>query len=181
MANITSFRDYIKTEDVQFRSSVSEAVGNKIGASINMINDYQHNNYQVKLNGPYSVLSSPQIATDGVFICDENVEIYAIDMYHNVVGSSGTFELDIIRHTYSGDTGSTIFSTRPALPFSCGAFAYLGYRFSDSTITQNPSGCTLPTLISINLNRGDMLTCNITSNQVGGQNAGITIKFRPRN
>lgn len=180
MADVTPYRSNIQAEDVQFRASVSEAVGSKIAGSVNMINTYQYDAKGWFVNGPYYILGA-QTGIDGAYVCMSNLEIYGLEMYNLVGGSSGTLQFDIIRHTSSGTVGSTIFSTKPALSTASGNNAYLAKRFSDSTVLQNPTGATQPVLISANLNAGDMLTCDMTSVQTGGQNAGIVLHLRPRN
>jgi hypothetical protein len=166
---------------VQFRSSVSESVGGKIGGSINFINNYQYDTKAFFVNGPYNTVSGSQTGIDGAYICASNMEIYAIMMFNLVAGSSGDLEFDLKRFTASGGSGTSIFSTKPKIPSSSGNNAYLGYRFSDSTILEQVSGSTLPVLTSVNLDAGDMLTCDITLKQTGGQNGGLVVLMRPRN
>lgn len=179
MADVVSFRSNIKTEDVQFRSSVSEAVGNKIGASINFINTRQTDSKLWTINGNY-YNSFTKVGIDGAYICSVDMEVYSITMYNLVAGSSGTTTFDLIRHTGSGVAGSSIFVTKPSLGYGTGNNAFLGYRFFDSTVLEAPSGCVLPTLVSMNLDAGDMITCDMTDTQVFGQSAGITLELRPR-
>jgi len=181
MADVTPFRQNIQNEDIQFRSSVSEAVGGKLGGSINFINDYQHFDKPFFLNGSYSNNPGlPQLGVDGAFVFDKDVYIFAIDMYNLVAGSSGILELDLIRHTSSGTVGTSIFTTRPSIDFSSGNNAYLGKRFFDNVVLSNPAGTILPVLAVTQLNAGDMLTCNLTAVQAGGQSGGIKISFRIR-
>lgn len=179
MADIVGTRYNIKTEDVIFRSSVSEAVGNKLGAAVNFINTKQTDSKLWYLNGNYS--SSPNtIGVDGAYICEVDMEIYFVGMYNLIAGSAGSTEFDLFRHTSSGVGGGSIFSSKPSLPFSAGNNAYLAKRFFDNTILENPAGCVQPVLISANLDAGDMITCNLTGVQVDGQNAGIILNMRPR-
>ena len=180
MADITPFKSNIKTEDVQFRSSVSEAVGNKIGASVNFINTYQYDSKEWTANGPYSITGVPDNGIDIAYLCQSNMEIYGLNMFNNVPGSSGVIEFDIRKHTASNQAGTSIFTTTPKLSYLAGVYACLSIRFSDNTILQNPAGSTMPVLLSSNLNQGDFLTCHFIQKQVGGESAGIEILLRPR-
>lgn len=180
MADVVPLKKNIKTEDVQFRSSISESVGNKIGASLNFVNTYQYDAKAFFLNGPYSVRGSSQTGVDGAYICASNMEIYAITMFNLVAGSAGSITLDVKRRTTSGGSGTSIFSTKPSISYTAGNNAFVGYRFSDSTTLEHPTGTTLPVLTSVNLDAGDMLTCDVTAVQTNGQNAGLVVHMRPR-
>jgi hypothetical protein len=175
---VTPARSNIYVEDVQYKSSISEAVGTKIAGAINMVN---HNQYDEKiwmLNGLYS--SEAAGGLDGAYICARDMEIIGVAMYNLVAGSSGTLELNIIRHTSSGVSGSSIFSTTPKLTTASGNNAFLFYDFSNSIAVENPSGATQPVLVSVNLDKGDMLTMNKVQGQVNGESCGIMIQMRPR-
>lgn len=179
MGDISPVRYNIKTEDVQFRSSVSEAVGNKMGGVMNFINTRQTDSKMWCINGNYYA-SFATIGVDGVYICPVDMEVYAVSMYNLVPGSSGLIEFDLKRHTASGQAGASIFSARPALSYLSGINSFLAKRFFDNVILQNPAGCVQPVLAISQFNAGDMITCNITSTQVDGQSAGIILDVRPR-
>lgn len=164
---------------MQFRASVSEAVGNKIGASVNFINTMQTDTKLWCINGDY-YNSFVKVGIDGVYVCKRNMEIYALSMYNLVAGTSGNTEFDLLRHTASGQAGTSIFSTKPSLNFASGVNSYLAKRFYDNVVLQNPTGCVQPVLVSALLNEGDMITCSMTQTQFPGQSAGIELEVRPR-
>jgi len=180
MADITPAKFNVQTQDTQFRASISESVGSKIGGSINFINNYQYDSKLWTANGPYSITSSPDAGIDAAYLCQTNMDIYGINMFNHIPGSSGSIEFDILKHTASNQAGTSIFSTKPSLSFSSGIYSALSYRFFDSTILQNPTGAVLPVLVSTLLSAGDFLTCTITNKQVGGANASIELLLRPR-
>lgn len=177
---VTPERKNIYIEDVQYRASVSEAVGQKMAGAINFINVGQHVERQWNLNGLYSYLGTPQTGVDGAFVIWYNMEIVGISMYNLVAGSGGTTQLDILKHTTSGGAGSSIFSTKPTLSYLSGNNSVLFYDFLNATAIHAPTGCTQPVLTSTSLTKGDMLTMNLTSAQVSGQSCGITLHMRPR-
>lgn len=177
---ITPERKNIYIEDVQYRASISEAVGQKLGAGVNFINVAQHQEKLWALNGPYSILGTPQTGVDGAFVPRYNMEIIAIAVYNLVAGASGITEFDIIKHTASGGSGTSIFTTKPSLSYSSGNNSFLVYDFINSVAQENPTGCTQPVVTSVNIDAWDMLTCNLTSAQASGQSAGILLMMRPR-
>ena len=66
MSEIAPLRSDISVEETQFRSAVSEATLQKIGASINFINTYQEEHKSFWCNGQYNTLSIPFSAIDGL-------------------------------------------------------------------------------------------------------------------
>lgn len=179
MGTITPERQDIFEEEVSYRAAISEATNFKLGASINFINRFQTDSKVWEVNGPYSSALNTT-GVDGVYDCQQNMEIYGIFMYNLIPGTSGNTEFNIRKHTASNQAGSTIFATRPRLSYLSGINSGLSKRFYDNVILQNPSGSIQPILVSTSLNAGDFLTCDLTASQFGGQNAGIRIHLRPR-
>lgn len=180
MADITAQRINIQVEEVAGDSAVREGTFSRVGAAINMINENQHSEKIWELSGPYNAISGAQTGVAGAYICGRDFEIIGVGMYNLVAGSAGTLELDIIRHTSTGTSGSSIFSTTPKMVYSSGNNSYLYYDFSNSTAISSPSGSTQPVLVSANLNKGDMLSCNFVQKQTAGQSCGLVIHLRPR-
>ena len=178
MAEVTPSRNVIQVNDVKFRSSISEAVGNKLSASINHIFYYQTDRHVFNLNGPYS-LGAGSIGTDGVFIFPFDAEIVAFDYYNGDTGTSNYTEVDV--HWLSGgDTDEgTIFSTKPKVETTAADGTYTLYRVSDSTTVSNPTGHTLAVLSKTTFAAGDAIRLDLDFAMLGANNFQLAFHFRP--
>jgi hypothetical protein len=182
MTNIVGARKNIQEEEVRYKSSVSEAVGFKLGASINFINERQYDTKAFYLNGPYWTRGAPQYAVDGAICILFDCEIVGCAMFNMIAGTSGTTTLDIRRYTASNTPsgGASIFSTKPSISYNAGNYAFVFKRFSDNQTLENPSWTTLPVLSTTNLDAGDMLVADLLTTQNGAENCGVILFVRPR-
>ncbi len=185
MADITPARIIIQQEEVQYRGSVSEATLSRMGATSNHIALNQYDSRGMFINGPYDSVSGSQVGVDGAWLILKDAEILGVGMINLVAGSSGTTTLDVRRFTASNTPtgGASIFSTKPSIASSAGNNAYVLKDFSTGETLENPAGTTVPVLVggsTFNVNKGDMLTMNIDAKQVGGQNCGVLLFYRPR-
>jgi hypothetical protein len=182
MSELSPQRKNIHTEEVQYKASVSEAVGFKLGAAINFINLRQYDTKAFYINGPYSINTGPKIAVDGAYLVLHDCEIVGCAMFNIVAGSSGTTTLNVRKYTASNapSGGASIFTTKPAISYTAGNYAFVFKRFQDDTTLENPSGTTLPVLATNQLNAGDMLVIDIDSYQTGAENCGLILFTRPR-
>jgi len=179
MADITPRRINIQEEETAYRAAVSEATLSRVGASTNFINMKQYDSRGFFLNGPYSIIGA-QTGVDGAWGILFDIEIIGVMMFNLVAGSSGTTTLDIRRFTASNTGNTSIFTVKPSLTNASGNNAFVFRDFLNSITLESPTGATVPTLAVTNLNAGDMLTMNKDASQVGGENCGILIYYRPR-
>lgn len=174
MAYVTSEPKKIFTEDVQFSSSVSEAVANKIGAAINFILDEFIVYYFGVTGNPYSSLSSYPYTFSG---CIENVfidsEIHSIEVFNEISGISGNTVFYIEKQLAAGGSWTNIFST------NCTIANTAADNLSFSTLLAAPSGVTLPVLSTTTLAKNDKLRFVISSAATDAQNISIKVKTRP--
>jgi hypothetical protein len=183
MSFIVPVRQNLRTQDVAYRRSVSEIILSKVGSSINFINDFQYDSKAWFLNGPYSIVTGAQTGVDGAYFCAFNMEIVGVIMFNLVKGSSGTTTIDIRRFTAPNTPtgGASIFSVKPSIASTASNNTYVGRIITPDAVTiANPAGTTLPTLLTTQLNQGDMLTCNIDSKMSQGQSAGLVLFLKPR-
>ena len=179
MAIVTPARKNIEINDVAFRSSISEAVGNKISAFINFINSFQYDKHSWNLNGPYS-LGVGSTGTDGVFTFLFNVEVVGFSYYAGVIGNSGTTTVDV--HWISGgDTDEgTIFTTKPSVTTTASDDTITTRDVLNSATLSNPTGHTLAVLNKTDFDAGDTLRLDLDDAMTGANNFQFTIFFRPR-
>ena len=179
MSDLASNRSVVQVEAVSFGAAASESTITQIAANTNFNIAFQGRDPHWKLNGPYQSKTAGFVV-DGAWIAPHDCTIYYFSMANLGNGSAGTTEIDILKHTASG-AGVTIFTTRPAITSAAGNNAFMAKRYSDTVvIDENPTGTTLPVFTSLNLDRGDMLTCQIVSVQTGGSNFSVTLNVRPR-
>jgi len=174
MAFVTSAPNKIYEEDVQFSSSVSEAVGNKLASSLNYILDY-FEIYEFGVSGaPYSGLSSYPYTFNGTI---ENVRsnctITEIQIFNEVSGTSGTTEFRIERQLSSGGAWTNIFSTN----------CQIGNAAADSLFFKNtstaPASVTLPVLAISSFLTNEKLRFVLVTAAGQAQNLNIKIVVRP--
>lgn len=182
MADVTPARANIQTEEVQYRSSVSEYTWQKIGGSINHINTYQNNFFEFgfllgisssgtpSYNQGFTVpitISAPEPIID-------NMEIYKVSLSHVTSGSSGTTELDIEWAASGSGTWASIFSTTPKVASTAAS------NTTWVTGESAPTGVTTPVLSKTTFALGDRLRCRALSLQAGQPNGFILrIFYRP--
>lgn len=179
MADIPERRIIIQEEETAYRAAVSEATLSRVGAVSNFISKRQYDSRGFFLNGPYGTIGA-QTGVDGAWAVLFDIEIIGVMMFNLVAGSSGTTTLDIRRFTASNTGNTSIFSTKPSLTSASGNNAYVFRDVLNATNLEAPTGSTVPVVSTVNLNAGDMLTMNKDASQVGGQNCGILIYYRPR-
>lgn len=180
MTQIVPARADIEIEEVSYRASVSEFTFNKIGGSVNFINNRQYDTHRFQLNGSYP-LGAGSTGTDGAYIFLFNCELVGLSIYHGQQGLSGTTYVDL--HWLSGgntDEGS-IFTTRPTIDSSAVDFSYSLYDVLNSSDIILPTGITSPVFNKVNFNQGDAIRFDLDSAMVGARDLSVTIHFRPRN
>lgn len=179
MSEIAGQRKMIQIEEVAYAAAVSSGTGSRLGSSINFINLNQYDHKGWVLNGKYGTSTAAQNDVDGALPVFRDSEIVGIFMYNFIAGSSGTTQIDIKRHTASG-SGTTIFSIKPSISFTAGNNAYLSYWLDPSEILENPTGTVIPTFSVTSLDKGDALTLDFVSKQLGGNGLTVALALRPR-
>lgn len=173
MTDIPSSRQFIQTEEVRFRAAVSESVGNRLGGTLNFINNFQYDTKAWFVNGKTYNLTTPFTAIDGLFQSAFNIEVIRVFMYVRQAGGAGTTEFDIEYATTPGGSWSTIFSTTPKINFAAGDFSWCntGSSFANTTA---------PVLSVTTFNQGTVFRCNVPQSQtLDARGAGVEIFYRP--
>jgi len=179
MSNLTETRQDIELEDVAYRASVSEAVANKLGSSVNFINRRQYDTHSWHINGDYST-GTGSVGLDGIFPFLFDVEIVGFSYYAGNVGISGTTSIDVHWLNAGGSDNGTIFSTKPSISSVAAPGEYTLYNQLTSTIISNPTGHTLAVLSKTTFNSGDALRLDLDSTMSEANNFQFSIQYRPR-
>lgn len=180
MADISPLRKKIQVEEVQAFAAVSSATGSRIGASTNFILEKEKVHRTWQINNKYGKSASGQTSVDGSIPIEEDMEIVGFYMNNDIAGNAGTTEIDIRRRVTSGTSGSSIFTTRPAIDFTAGNSAKLQVGYNPNETLHNPTGTTLPVFASLNLDKGDDLFLDFISRQTNAYNLTVTLIMRPR-
>ncbi len=165
----------IQLEEARFRYAISEALAQKLGGSINFINEKQHSEKKWVINGAYQGAATPFLGLDGLLVAEFDMEIFNVWMFNHDAGGSGTTELDIKTATAPGGSYSSIFTTTPKVTSAAAAFSYIG-------VGDTVSGCTAPVLAAgaLTIVAGSALRCDILS-VMGGvpKTCGLIAHYRP--
>jgi len=180
MADVTPARRNIRTEEVSYRSSVSEATFSKMGASVNFINDFQYDTHSFRVNGN-SGLAAGSTATDGVYVFRYNAEIVGFSMFNAKVGTSGSMVVDMHRLTGGNTDSGSIFTVQPTVTTSSSDENYMLYDVPNATSIVLPTGFTAPTFGTTTFNQGDALRFDLDAAFLDGRDFSVEVHFRPIN
>jgi len=175
MTEITGVRKNIQIEEVQTEAGISEAVAQKIGSSMNFINNFQNKGFDFKFLNKFAPISGGEDGVRGLIF---NAEIIGLSGYIRQSGSSGSTVIDIHSLTGATDNGS-ILST----PLTLTSAVSNGLVFFTDLLTPNSSGgtgVTLPVFSTVNLNAGQGLRVDLVSNAIDALDLSLTIHYRPR-
>ena len=172
MADITPVKSNILNEEADYRSALSESFFNKLGGSINFINDKQSSVHMFTYLGPFKTGEG----NDGGIVFTNDCSIVAVSGYIRDSGSSGSTVVDIHRVTSAGDQG-TILSTKLTIPSTVTAVPW-GKNFV--YVTEQASGTTLPVASTTDFNAFDFLRIDIDSVAVAARDLIINLWYRPR-
>ncbi len=180
MADLADFRSNAQVEETRYKATVSETTMQKLGASLNFVNNRQFDQHSFNLNGAYQ-LGVGSTGVDGIYPVVLNMELVAVTIYSIDAGVSGTTTFDIHWMSGSGNDQGSIFSTKPSIDSSAPNNAYGIKGLIASIPDAGGTGITLPVLSKTQFSQGDALRFDIDSAMSSAQNAGLTFHFRPRN
>lgn len=176
MGLIADIKKLIYSEEVRYKSAVSESTWVKIGGAINFILNRNHQEKQFFANGVYSIMGGGQVGVDGVVFFEFDAEIFSVWAFNMKQGTSGTTEIDVKKRAFASGPWTSIFSVTPKFIYGCGNEAFTGVGKPDTTYIKAPvlNGPV------VNVNRGDVLRLDLPQVMSGAENCGIVIHYRPR-
>jgi len=178
MTDIAGARINIQTEEVSFRSAVSEGTNQRLGGAVNFINEKQAQSFQFNANGRYES-GSGTTGLEGLFPIHFDQEIASITIGNIVPGSSGTTTIDVHLISGSGNDVGTIFTVKPSVDSTAPSNAYASFNFVDST-SSTSTGIILPTMAITNFDKFDCFRFDLDSTMTGAENCFLVIHMRPR-
>jgi hypothetical protein len=156
---------------------VSEELIQRLGASINFINERQHSEKQFFLNGPYYRNSSyPKTFQDGLAVFEFDAEIIDVWLFNAVAGSAGTTEIDLKISTAPGNPFATIFSTTPKITSAAVGPVWVG---APGGAYVAPAGTTAPVLSTTSVSAWTAIRIDLLSAMDDAENCGVIVHYRP--
>ena len=180
MAEITPAKNNIFEEETDYKSAVSEQLLQKMGGSINFINDKQMCIYDFKFLGPFYAISCGE---DSALPMPFDIEICAISFRLRDCGSSGKTTIDLHKISTAGADSGSIFTNKIIVAFNETNEKGFFTNFIASTSNNvDQSASQMPTMSDSNrlLSAGESLRIDIDGNAVGARDLGVFIYYRPR-
>lgn len=187
--DITPQRINLPEAAAQFRAAVSEYLAQSLGGANNFLNYFQHSEKQFFINGPYGITGGSQTFVDGLAVFEFQAQIIDVWMFNITGGSSSSTSIDLLVSPSPGSAFTSIFSTRPSIDHLAVSPAWVscsnpqggGPAFTPPPYTP-PSNTTqgiLNTSVSGIIPAYSAIRCDLVSAQVGGQNTGVIVHYRP--
>lgn len=108
MSLLPESREEVEIEDVQYRSSVSEALATKLGQNLNFVFRRVNKAWDYSFNGIFKPLTFPEDGSRGEIF---NYEIVGVSGILHDSGISGTTEFDLRLYQNGIDQGSILSTT----------------------------------------------------------------------
>lgn len=180
MATISPQRILITEQETDYKSAISESLLTRVGATSNFIALRQYDTKDFVLNGLYSK-GVGVVGKDAILSFPYNAELIGLTMFNRRNGTGGTTTLDLKRYTTSGGSGTSIFTTKPAMNTNVGNDAWLTYLIEgNSTVIAPALGSTSPFFLTTQVNAGDIIQLVIDSAMTGAEDCILQLYHRPR-
>tara|TARA_Y100001937_G_scaffold13127_1_gene17129 strand:+ start:1171 stop:1713 length:543 start_codon:yes stop_codon:yes gene_type:complete len=179
MAEITPAKNNIFVEETDFRSAVSEQLLQKVGGSINFINDKQMCTYDFKFFGKFRAISGGE---DGAMVMPFNIEICAISFRLRDCGSSGNTTVDLHKISTAGADSGSIFTNKIIIAHNeTNEKGFMTNFVASTSNNVDQSASQLPTMTDSNrlVNAGESIRLDIDGNATDAQDLVVYIYYRP--
>lgn len=180
MAEITPAKNNIFEEETDYKSAVSEQLLQKMGGSINFINDKQMCIYDFKFLGPFFGINGGE---DSALPMPFDIEICAISFRLRDCGSSGNTTIDLHKISTAGVDSGSIFTNKIIVAFNeTNEKGFFTNFIASTSNSVDQSASQMPTMSDSNrlLSAGESLRIDIDGNAVGARDLGVFIYYRPR-
>lgn len=180
MAKVTATKTDIFTEELDFRSAVSEQLLTKIGSNIQFIHDRQMMVFDFRFLGPFQSIANGE---DSALPLPFNIEICAISFRLRDCGSSGNTTVDMHKISSSGSDTGSIFTNKIVVAHNENNEAGFFVNFIESTNNNVVQAASqMPTMSDANRNidAGESIRVDIDSNATAAKDLAVYIYYRPR-
>ena len=165
----------IQQEETKFQAAVSESVMSRVGSMNNFLANRENSQHDFNLNGKFNIIATPYQFGDGYITYPWPWEIVDVFLFTGeLVGTSGTSEIDVKWIAEGGVSYASIFSTTPKFTSSASPNRWV-------RIGQVVTGFTAPVLSKSTFDAYDTLRLDVLQTTVGDVN-GLFVKIfvRPR-
>tara|TARA_R100001163_G_C5040862_1_gene179029 strand:- start:588 stop:1130 length:543 start_codon:yes stop_codon:yes gene_type:complete len=180
MAKVTATKTDLFTEELDFRSAVSEQLLTKIGSNIQFIHDRQMCVYDFKFLGPFHAISGGE---DSALPFPFNVEICSIAFRLRDCGSSGNTTIDLHKISSAGSDSGSIFTNKIIVAHNENNEAGFFVNFIESTNNNVAQAASqMPTMSDANRNidAGESIRLDIDGVATAAKDLAVYVYYRPR-
>jgi len=177
---VTPAKQDFFTEEVDYKSALSEQLMTKIATNVQFIHDRQMSVYDFRFMGPFHKISGGE---DGLHIAPFNLEICAISFTLRDCGSSGTTTVDLHKVNSSGADQGSIFTNKIIVAHNEANQSGFFVNFIESTNNNVVQGASqMPTMTDSNreINAGESIRIDIDGNATGAKDLVVYVYYRPR-
>jgi len=180
MAKVTPAKQDFYTEEVDYRSAVSEQLLTKIASNVQFVHDKQMCIYDFKFLGPFNSISGGE---DGGIPLIVDIEIVGLAWRARQWGTSGTTQLDLHKINSSGTDQGSLLNSNWIIAHNEVDQKGFYKNFVDATENaHSQSASNMPNISSSNLllSAGESLRLDIVSNATAANDLAVYIYYRPR-
>jgi hypothetical protein len=180
MAKVTPAKQDFYTEELDYRSAVSEQLLTKIGSNVQFIHDRQMCVYDFKFLGPFHTISGGE---DSALPFPFDVEICAVSFRLRDCGSSGNTTIDLHKISTSGSDSGSIFTNKIIVAHNENNEKGFFVNFIESTNNDvDQAASQLPTMSSANRNidAGESIRLDIDGAATDAKDLAVYVYYRPR-
>lgn len=177
---VTPVKQDFYTEEVDYRSALSEQLMTKLASNVQFVHDRQMCIYDFRFNGPYAKLNGGE---DGRIPLIVDIEIVGLAWSARQWGTSGTTQLDLHKINSSGADQGSLLSSNWIIAHNETDQRGFYKNFVDSTENAHSQAASnMPNISSANLNlsAGESLRLDIESNAAGANDLAVYVYYRPR-
>ena len=179
-SEITPAKNNIFVEETDFKSAISEQLLQKLGGSINFINDKQFSVFDFRFLGNLRPIATGE---DGAYIAINNFEIVGIAFRCRDCGSSGVTEIDLHKIGTDGTDAGSILTNKIKISSSENNEAGFFTNFVDNTSNNAQNAASqMPTMTDSNRNidAGESIRIDIDAAAAAVKDLIVLVYYRPR-
>lgn len=176
---VTPAKQDFYTEEVDYRSALSEQLMTKLASNVQFVHDKQMCIYDFKFLGPFHSISGGE---DSALPMPFNIEICAISFRLRDCGTSGNTTIDLHKISSAGADSGSIFTNKIIVAHNETNEKGFFTNFIESTSNDvDQAASQMPTMSDANrlLSAGESLRVDIDGNAVGARDLGVFIFYRP--
>lgn len=177
---VTPAKQDFYTEEVDYRSALSEQLMTKLASNVQFVHDRQLCIYDFKFNGKFRALLGGE---DGRIPLITDIDIVGLAWSAREWGNSGNTQLDLHKINSSGTDQGSLLSSNWIIAHNETDERGFYKNFVDSTENAHSQAASnMPNISSANLelDAGESLRLDIVSNASDARDLSVYVYYRPR-